>query len=961
MAMFRRNNSRLEHRGALRRSKSTGSVAISHHNRGFANLELHPAHRDAHIAARVSFTKAREESDRSSSTGIPASLSTNGLTRSDSFMKGPDVISYNGDKREAAASKAYSSLCRQRSVRFTGPTARKKRVVAIRANGSWADHSDICGRMHPSAFGGRLPKSSPLAGHSYDDFWLDRSLDIESKNEETVCESEQSFYPVQRQKLRKSRSMFNGSFMSSECHSETVATASSGWNGRDPSKHAVLGTGKTSLRSPKSMSFLRLNSSRGPSIRQHETGISTSPSKMSLRGSLRLKNRPSVFFRSKDKRNMSLSDMKTSMRNSSNNSMPITSTISSEASSLSKGSGLRKAARKVSKSVRSKLKDIFGRSKKLEDSELTENTEPSSVQHSRLSLQGETSVSRVKSYVPSLRSVASEHCLQACQGSLEVMEDGTQQTDGERSRVTSWTNSSTHTVASTTLDAEWEPQRLSVIDEGGHAISTLERWRSSEDEERAYSALVQRLDDMQKQQNREASFRGEELNDNFGGSIGQSTAGIDATISTITSNGGTQGETEYNYNGGVIPHEYDLEPGPFFSATNSEVTSPTGHLFRTQSPYRRALRKSMRIQERSSSIKPVNLRYLSSLSALSLPTRRSSPEGSERDIRLSSAESVYSNLSASPEKPGNSESGFDMGEFDTIMLSSPHNREREAAMSDTLGRSRQRQVSTASSVEWKTWLSAKVSKLEDYGEASKVLGEEQTWNPWSAMGHVRENAEIGPNSNASDTSDADNRSFQGSRNGQLDLSAPPATQSIVIEDDVVYHSHRMLTHDENAPPEYKTKKAEDFEQHPKAIRSVSSLPNVNLSEGYETRCRKSITPQKPKGSPSALADSPSRPKKAYMNSGAASSLKSSPGLSAAVRRQFGTVATGSPGRRSIRGGEDVAQSRVVREATSFEDCQFGRGLDAQAMGSKRMVELFLNSRKSKRTSDAGADWPGAFV
>ncbi|KAM3562124.1 hypothetical protein ARSEF4850_002893 [Beauveria asiatica] len=754
--MFRRNNSRLEHRGALRRSKSTGSVAISHHNRGFANLELHPAHRDAHIAARVSFTKAREESDRSSSTGIPASLSTNGLTRSDSFMKGPDVISYNGDKSEAAASKAYSSLCRQRSIRFTGPTARKKRVVAIRANGSWADHSDICGRMHPSAFGGRLPKSSPLAGHAYDDFWLDRSLDIESKNEETVCESEQSFYPVQRQKLRKSRSMFNGSFMSSECHSETVATASSGWNGRDPSKHAVI-------------------------------------------------------------------------------------------------------------------------------------------------------------------------------------------------------------VASTNLDAEWEPQRLSVIDEGGHAISTLERWRSSEDEERAYSALVQRLDDMQKQQNREASFRGEELNDNFGGSIGQSTAGIDATISAITSNGGTQGETEYNYNGGVIPHEYDLKPGPFFSATNSEVTSPTGHLFRTQSPYRRALRKSMRIQERSSSIKPVNLRYLSSLSALSLPTRRSSPEESERDIRLSSAESVYSNLSASLEKPGNSESGFDMGEFDTIMLSSPHNREREAAMTDTLGRSRQRQVSTASSVEWKTWLSAKVSKLEDYGEASKVLGEEQTWNPWSAMGHVRENAEIGPNSNASDTSDADNRSFHGSRNGQLDLSAQPATQSIVIEDDVVYHSQRMLTHDENAPPEYKTKKAEDFEQHPKAIRSVSSLPNVNLSEVYETRCRKSITPQKPKGSPSALADSPSRPKKAYMNSGAASSLKSSPGLSAAVRRQFGTVATGSPGRRSIRGGEDVAQSRVVREATSFEDCQFGRGLDAQAMGSKRMVELFLNSRKSKRTSDAGADWPGAFV
>ncbi len=891
--------------------------------------------------------------------GIPASSSAYGLTRSDSFMNGPDLISYNEDKSEATIQKPDSSLCRQRSVRFTGPTARKKRDVAIRANGSWADHSDISSRMHSSAYGGHLPRSSPLAAHTYDDFWLDRSLDLDSKHGETICESESSFYPVQRQKLRKSRSMFTGSFMSSESQSEGAATAMSSWNPHGPVKHTSLGPGKSSLRSPKSMSFLRLNTSRGPSMRrQQESGISMSPSKRSLRGSVRLKNRPSIFFRSKNKRNASLTEIKTSMRNSSNNSMPIQSTISSTASSLSKGSGLRKAARKVSKSVKSTFRGIFGRPKRIDETETSNTTETSSPHHSKLSLQEETSVSRVKSYVPSLRSVASEHCLQARQGSFESIDDGVQKTDGERSRVTSWANSSTHTVVSSTLDAEWEPQRLSVIDEGGHTASTLERWRSSEDEERAYSALVQRLDHMQKQQIQQGSFRDGCLVDV---SSAPSAGDINTAISAGPSTEMTSSQSGYNCRGNATPHEYDAETVRFSSATNSGITSPAGHLFRTQSPYRKALRKSMRIQERSSSIKPVNLRYLSSLSALSLPTRRSSPDGSEQDVHLSSAESVYSNLSDSPEK-GNSETPYDMGEFDTITLSSPQMQERATTLVDDLERTHQREVSTASSVEWKTWLSAKVSKLGDCGQSSKILSEEQTWNPWSTMGHVREDAEIEPNSNLSDASDVDIEANHGSRLEALEISAP-ATQSIVIEDGVAHHGHPLLIHDENAPPEYKSKKTDVIENNDKAkIRSVSSLPNVRANEVHEATCRKSITPQKQKDSPSALTESPSRAKKAYFNSGAASSLKSSPGLSSAVRRQFGTVTTGSPRRRSIRGGEDVVQSKTVREAASFDDCQFRRGLDAQAMGSKRMVELFLSSRKNKRAPDAGtADWSAAFV
>ncbi|KAJ3476681.1 hypothetical protein NLG97_g9047 [Lecanicillium saksenae] len=942
--MFRRNTSRLEHRGALRRSKSTGSVSTNHF-RNLASIEPHAAHRDAHIAARISFTKAREESEKSNSMGIPASSSTYGLTRSDSFMKGPDVLSYDGDKSEATIATADTSLCRQRSVRFTGPTARKKRELATRANGSWAEFSDSSGPMRSSAFAGHLPRSSPLVGHAYDDYWFDRSVDLESKHDGT-CESETSFYPIQRQKLRKSRSMLTGSFMSSECHSESTATAMS-WNPDGPAKHAVLGTGKSSLRSPKSMSFLRLNANKGPTIRrQQDTSISRSPSRLSLRGSVRLKSRSSMFFRGKNKRNASLTEIKKSMRNSSNNSMPMPSTISSTASSLSKGSGLRKAARKVSKSMKSKFRGIFGLPKKQEEIEAMNTTDTSSVHRSKLSLQEETSMSRVKSYVPSLRSVASEHCLQAHQGSVEVIEDGTQQTDGERSRVTSWTNSSTYTVVSSTIDAEWEPQRLSVIDEGGYTGSTLERWRSSEDEERAYSALVQRLDDMQKQQHRESNFRN-------GSSTEVSDVGVGNVGATSTS-GVTPSQSESNF-GGVSACDTDTETARFSGGASTGVSSPTGHLFRTQSPFRRALRQSMRIQERSSSIKPVNLRYLSSLSALSLPTRKSSPNGSEHDIHLSSAESVYSNLSNSPAKASAPESPFELDDFDTITLSSPQGG-GQTPTAYAMEKTHQREVSTASSVEWKTWLSAKVSKLEDCGQASKVLSQEQTWNPWSTMGHVRENAEIEPNSN-SDASDADE--CKDNSVGPLEHPALPVTQSIVIEDDVERNNYPRLTHDENAPPEYH--KGAESEKNPKAvIRSVSSLPNVKPSEVYEAARRNSITPKKQTASPCALTESPSRARKSYFNSGAASSLKSSHGLTAAVRRQFGTVATGSPRRRSIRGGEDVTQVKTVREAASFDDCQFRRGLDAQAMGSKRMVELFLNSRKNKRT-EGTSEWSGAFV
>lgn len=958
LAMFRRNSSRLEHRNALRRSKSTGSVGTNQ-IRSLVSIEPLTAERDAHIAARVSFTKARTEaSAKRSSMTIPESTSTFALTRSNSFMNGPDVISRSADCGDTAGENTETGICRQRSVRFTGPTAKKPRDVASRAHGTWTAYSDTSSRTRPDSSAGHVI-SSRMHDHSYDEFWVaNQSLDLASKHDESFFGSESSFNPISHRKLRKSRSMFTHSFMSD--HSEGTTNELAHWHSQG-TRQAAIGFGKSSLRSPKSMSFLKLQSNRGPSMRNHDSKLSASPSKMSLRDSIRLKSRPSIFFRSKNKRNASLTEIKTSMRNSSNNSMPNPSTVSSAASSLSKANGLRNAARKVSKSVKNRFKGLFARKKKESESDDAANTDSSSIHHSQVSLPEEAALSRVRSFVPSLRSVTSENCLQPSQGSLEMAEE-TADTDGERSRVTSWTNSSTHTVVSA-QEIEWEPQRLSVIEESGNAISAVERWRSSEDEERAYSALAHRLDAMQKEQTRDTFTRDGSSIDTIIRAIPNADSNTqEARFGelTLTQGENRHGSLYYEDNimtattNGSLPTLAESQ-----SASGSHVSSPTGHLFRTQSPYRRALRQSMKTQDRPS-VKPMNLRYLSSLSALSLPTRRSSPNGSEKDIHLSSAESIYSYISDyedDEQQLSIEEETLDDDRATTA--GSLHSDADGTTVPSDFERMHQREVSTASSVEWKKWLSAKVSKLEDSSPPAQSLADEQIWNPWSYMGHVRENAEIEPTSSPSSSS------IEATPERPKPQAAAAATQSIIIDDDGVIMKAPTLTYDENShPAQVENVKPADQAagENKPSTRSVSSLCNMKTKDGdggdgiYTNK----HTPPKQQGASPVISSTLGRTKKPYFNSGAASSLKSSPGLSSAVRRQFGTIATGSPRRRSIRGGED-AVGKTVREVASFDDCQFGRGLDAQAMGSKRMVELFLNSRTNRRPSIGQGDESTAFL
>jgi hypothetical protein len=452
-----------------------------------------------------------------------------------------------------------------------------------------------------------------------------------------------------------------------------------------------------------------------------------------------IKRRPSLFFRSKHKRPYGLGVHSLSLQNSSIDSAPI-SAISST-TSLTKPSGLRKTARKISRSVKSKIKGMFGRPKNgasAGSAQASQDADTNSFQESNLSTP-EASFSQVHSHVPSLHSASSTHFLRSRQGSLESVDAEGHEVDGEKSRVTSWTSSSTHTTFGYGQDGEWEPQRLSVIDEGTN-IPSPQRWTASTDNEKVYSALVQRLNDMSRQQSIEKHTSNGEQGETDGidgpGVYCPNTNATRAACHTPDEDDVFREDAQLTnlHFGGANPGSLDEAVAKWKAETAAAVdgqsrspetvSSPSSHLFRTKSPYGRAIQQSMEHnneRERGN----LNVRYLSSLSALSLPTRNPSPDNADNDLRITSAESVYScssdNETILPASGG--ASGFGSPE-------AGKNQDREASYlrldngsdGSPLRQVHQREVSSASSVEWKTWLSAKVSKLKA-STASKDFAE----------------------------------------------------------------------------------------------------------------------------------------------------------------------------------------------------------------------------------------------
>ncbi|KAG5792272.1 hypothetical protein H9Q69_008669 [Fusarium xylarioides] len=778
-----------------------------------------------------------------------------------------------------------------------------------------------------------------------------------------------------------------------------------------------------SLRASTSMSFLktrrRLAASRSSSrADDYDLAVQLAREKFRQLQEQDAKKSQSPLLRPKHTQSES-SPFRKSMRNSSNNTaVSALSTISS-----SKQRGIRKTARKVSHGLRSRLRGLFGRGKSSEDSDQHEHeqvaAEKDSDAESCLHIGDaesteEASMFQVTSHVPSLHDVPSNQQLRSRKGSVESFGDSDQHIPDDKSRVTSWTNSMTNTVTSHGTLGDWERQRLSVIRENGthipssaRSIEYLEQQTRdmiadmSVDSERVYSALMERLarkeptDRVLQSQPGSVKSRATNTGDSDGQSINRqwdcstircvrpddnifrdnrdhsarssssatevpehenkhqpqagNTPPVEHTAALDWSDDRTNSESEHTsvLLQGLEPHRTITQRSSAFFA------SPSCQSFRSPSPYRRALRASqMNSEDEQGDFQ--GSRYLHSLSTLCLPTRQDSSPSSGKDLQVGDAESVYS-CAGDDANPVHSASENTRGQNETCIYNDPvPPPEIPARLSY---RQHQRDTSTASSVEWKTWLSSKVSQLE----APLTPTKREKWSDvLPTLGHVRENASIGstPEHFTPTKDGATNRSPLSNVKGNAQTfqgggSPTRSTRQVLIG------------YDENAAPSYKantyTKERPPSIPPRSTLRAVPSLPSVG-SRGYipDTGLVKEMPRMRSLNTIGRLNSTPEesinkRRSRTRVTGWQGSPTKSSPG----VRAQPPT--TGSPALRGDFGLKYPLRSQTRERQPG--DTMRDRESDAQAMGSKTMVDLFLSSRRNQgdgRSSGFGSS-PAAFL
>ncbi|KAF7559335.1 hypothetical protein G7046_g4814 [Stylonectria norvegica] len=1072
--MLLRNSSRNKQRRPLSRSKPTSSVVRSSiHALDF--IDPVEAERDAHIAALLSYGRGhgRYSHDMVPLPRDPASFVSE---RADSVTSSTrQSLERSGSKTGGQSDVASAcTLKRQQSVRFAGPSARPRRTLASRASENHESLPISKARLNILADTGNRPASTQSYSvrasnaHSLTQRYLHS---LQEPYEYYTPEDDVASEPSSYRKVRKSKSMSTSS------------------NGQVPGYYFNNGTPKKSkaqqvesrykplnkenaplrdssliapkLRAPKSMSFLRSRRdravSRSSSRAENDLAVHLAREKfrqqVEQQGSLR--SHPSMFFRSKNKRSESSMGFRKSLRNSSNNSTTLSSAFSGDTISIPKQAGLRKTARKVSKTLKTKLKGLFTRPKSTECSESQVNAPPnpqdsdgeSCLNLTELATPEEASMFRVRSHVPSLHAVPLNQQLKSRQGSVESAHSVEPQEVEDKSRVTSWADSVTNTLSSHGTIGDWERQRLSVIKENGaHASSSSFRPTSHQDSivpgqalspgmamdsQRVYSALMKRLEDS-KAQRETVETKIVEVTETFDVHTAH-TGSVKGTESRRRSPSSircvqTDGDVFQDKSNTVVAQESlfseslskplhrtspthtaaSYKAYPASTATDSKgssperrrvggrsendqpralthrssafFASPTCHLFRTASPYRRALRENIRSSQDQESIDLPGLKYLNSLSALSLPIRQPSSAGSDKDARAAYTESVYSHTSEEAKPLRNKDALPPVESFPqppksrvhgdvTIFIDQPTYRPKI---------SHQRDISTASSVEWKTWLSANVSKLETPVPSPKPSMAPSSPYELPTLRHVREDAEIeSPGEmlkavvyRPDALTDRDPLSpGTGNRlcSSEQNMARKPANTCTTTRDenDLPGGAITFSYSQPNLP----------VTRSMKRLRAVPSLPFVKAGSGPNTPDGKSKIPRMRSLNtigclnPSRDEALRKRRSRTRLTGPQGSSAQSSPGLSTALERQFGMAGTGSPAQRSgwtmTLPSPRCRSSRDDTEEGLAGPGLIGPELDAQAMGSKRMVDMFLSSRRRRingsGTGGGSGSSPSAFV
>ncbi|KAK0105306.1 hypothetical protein ONS95_004311 [Cadophora gregata] len=539
--MHRRNSTK-----GLDRRKSTSSVQSKHES-----IDPGLARHQAHAAATLAFARAQER--KSADTGH----SGGGLSRSNTGKVEQADRSAPAQQTNAVDHGDRPHIRRQHSVRFVGPTGiHRSQSLGTRATQNPIQKKLSNATLRPMAITTNAPvpaayrppsRSSSIGKASVRGGTVDQYVSGDAFDEYYTREDDVASTPSSYRRIRRSKSMFsplrapnvfytNGTPdrpESSYVGSRTAASYS-----QTPSTQPR----NTALRAPKSMSFLRSRRDQTQSDR-NDTAVQLARDRFFRDAEQqRLREQPSFLFRSKAQKQEK--PFRKSVRTSSTNSygFPI---ASSNQTLIAKEHGLKDVARKASKTIRNKLKRVFGRSSKDEEPITIPNQQVDAREtHVRQYNGGckateetisdiprpdEASLSRVASRVPIIHTASSNQQLRSNAGSIKSFESD------DKSRVTSWTSVGANTVVGPSTKAQLEReqhQRLSIINEVGSHVpsSSFRRSRLANqfsaypvvhrpsksaghipaptvDSARVYSALMKRLDENSPKAKLEASHK----------------------------------------------------------------------------------------------------------------------------------------------------------------------------------------------------------------------------------------------------------------------------------------------------------------------------------------------------------------------------------------------------------------------------------------------------------------------
>lgn len=640
--------------------------------------------------------------------------------------------------------------------------------------------------------------------------------------------------------------------------------------------------------------------------------------------------------------------------------------------------------------------------------------------------------SRVTSHVPSLHAVPSSERLHSRRGSIDSLGSEGRRVSDEKSRVTSWASTEVNTViAHRPCDGsdDWERQRLSVITEHGlHAPSpsftrpklslqiitsqeelapplVMERLPpgSTVDSERVYSALMKRMSETQQrftdilEQQRQASDNSDPFrtlspptsddSSDSGGPAALTHAHLPMTGDQEAPRSSSE-VTKGPYRLGVEDHR-PLSPPVQLTPRDADVSaskpitdrssaffgSPTSHLFRTRSPWRRSLQDAMGKDHTTSQEPIVN-------ATDSVATTNANEMADKRADSTSnySQDTQIHKLEMKQEFPVEG----------ICQLTNARKSDIGHRDPPTYRPTGERIISTASSVDWKTRLSYDVANMAKSppsptkvsGRPSQVEYVVPTMPRSFGHGHVREAAQIGvceedeynspavrmPTHPTTPLGPIEPNVIKLTPQQRSVMQTTPPPVALLPRENTLPASRTAVSFGEDDMSLILSKDAmrpraspldsggscgtftsttvahlQTPAQEARPIRQAKSLAHL---QGFgRVRAEETGSPR-PLGSPTVRLMRKTTAK-LELNS---TSTASTPGFSTAFERQFGSF----PRRLGAEVRAKENQSPHVEVSDGTDGRVESPMKDTQARGSKNMVDMFLNSRRRQREGGDGA-------